>query len=66
MKSVEELEREIRELPPEQFAELRRWFAELDAARWDRQIEEDAASGRLDSLVQEAREDYRAGRTRPL
>jgi hypothetical protein len=66
MKSVEELERAIRELPPEQFAELRRWFAELDAPLWDRQLEVDAASGRLDSLVEEASDDYRAGRTRPL
>jgi hypothetical protein len=42
------------------------WFAEFEAERWDRQIEEDSASGKLDKLAEEALADHRAGRTRPL
>jgi hypothetical protein len=38
------------------------WFAEFDAARWDRQIEEDVAAGRLDALAEEALNDLRQGR----
>lgn len=33
---------------------------------WDRQIEEDLEDGKLDDLVEEAREDHRKGRTKPL
>jgi hypothetical protein len=38
------------------------WFAELDAEAWDRRIEDDAATGRLDDLADEALDDLRAGR----
>jgi hypothetical protein len=34
----------------------------LDAAAWDRQIEEDVAAGRLDALADEALDDLREGR----
>jgi hypothetical protein len=47
-------------------AELRRWFAEFDAAAWDRQLEHDAASGKLDQLAAEAVADFRAGTPRAL
>ena len=33
---------------------------------WDRQMMADAAAGRLDRLVEEARADIAAGRSRPL
>jgi len=36
------------------------------ADEWDRQMEADAAAGRLDHLVAEARSDAAAGRCRPL
>jgi hypothetical protein len=42
------------------------WFAELQADRWDRQIEEDAKAGRLDKFAEKALAAHRAGRTRPL
>ena len=33
---------------------------------WDRQIEADAAAGRLDSLIADAWREWEAGHTRPL
>lgn len=42
------------------------WFVELDHEKWDRQIEEDAATGRLDSLADEALSDLREGRCRKM
>ena len=43
-----------------------RTFVEFDAATWDREFEEDVATGRLDALAREALRDDRAGRTTEL
>jgi len=66
MSSVEEIERAVSELPPEDLRRFREWFAEFDAELWDRQIEHDLKAGRLDALVEEARTEHRTDRTRPL
>ena len=58
MTKVENLERDVRD--------LREWFAEFDAAEWDRQLEEDVASGKLDRLADAALADHNAGRSRTL
>jgi hypothetical protein len=60
--STTEIERAIEQLPAEELARLRAWFAEFDAAQWDRQFESDAAAGRLDALADEALSDRRDGR----
>ena len=60
MSTVIEIERAIESLPPEELARLRAWFAEFDAARWDRQFEADVTAGRLDALAHEAIADHRA------
>jgi hypothetical protein len=41
--------------------EFRRWFAQFDGEAWDKQIESDAAAGRLDRLADEALAEYHAG-----
>ena len=64
--STTEIERAIEKLPPEELARLRAWFAEFDGARWDRQIEQDVAAGRLDDLAKEAISDLRQGRCTDL
>ncbi|HWP37567.1 MAG TPA: hypothetical protein VNL18_08470 [Gemmatimonadales bacterium] len=66
MTKIERLEQEIRRLSAKDLATFRRWFAEFDAAVWDKQIEEDAAAGRLDALADAALVDHRAGRSREL
>ena len=66
MEDVKSIERAVQALPPEQLAEFRRWFAEFDGAAWDRQIETDAAAGKLDSLAAEALADYRSSPPREL
>ncbi len=45
-----------------ELAAFRAWFMEFDADAWDRRIESDIVSGRLDALADEALEDLRAGR----
>jgi len=62
MSRIEEIEEAILKLSTHELARLREWFAELDAAAWDRQIAADAAAGRLDALAEEAIEDCRQDR----
>jgi len=66
MRSVEEIEAEIAKLKPAEVRQVAKWLAEYEAELWDKQIEEDAAAGKLDKFVQEALEEYRQGKTRPL
>lgn len=66
MTEVEQLERGIENLTPQQLAKFRAWFLEFDARAWDEQIEADQRAGKLDGLVAEALADYKAGKAREL
>jgi len=66
MSPVREAEKAVEALTSAELSEFRRWFAEFDFQQWDQEIEADAAAGRLDALVDEALEEHRSGRTRPL
>ena len=66
MSTVDEIEEAIRNLPNDDLVALRAWFAEFDAAAWDRQFERDVAEGRLDALANEALRDSREGRCTAL
>jgi hypothetical protein len=60
--SLQEIERAIVQLPPTELTQLSDWFAEYQAQQWDRKIEKDAKTGRLDALAQKANADFDAGR----
>ena len=47
MKTVAEIRQAILELPEAEYAQLSRWFHELDWERWDAEIEQDAHDGKL-------------------
>ena len=66
MSTVQEIERAIRQLPPEDLAALRTWFLEYDAQVWDERLERDAKSGLLDRFADEALTDLREGRCTEL
>ncbi len=66
MRTVEDIEQALAELPPDKLAEFRAWFETFDAARFDESIERDAKAGRLDRLAEQALTDFRAGRAREL
>ena len=55
MSRVEEIEQAIAQLDPNEFSEVARWILELDQKRWDDQLDRDAAAGKLDFLLNEAR-----------
>jgi hypothetical protein len=66
MGKIENIERQIEALSPEELAQFRAWFLEFDWATWDHQLEADIQAGKLDQLVQKARRDHAAGETTPL
>jgi hypothetical protein len=66
MPTLEDIERAVGELPPEQLARFRAWFEEFEATRFDQRIERDAKAGQLDRLAEQALSDFRAGRIREL
>jgi len=63
---VKEIESAIADLPPSEIAELAKWFEEFHAQIWDQQIEHDLNTGRLDSLLEEAKQDCERNRCEPL
>ena len=56
MSNITEIQRAILALPEADYLQFRRWFNELDWAKWDRRIEADSENGKLDSLIAQARE----------
>lgn len=64
MGRVEEIEHAIERLSPEEFRRLSQWVLERDQAAWDAQMQQDAASGALDFLFEEADEEKRSSEAR--
>jgi len=64
--SIEELESAVSGLSAAELARFSQWFEEFMADQWDRQIEQDLLSGRLDSALKRADGHYEAGRCTPL
>ena len=64
--TVEDLEKAVAKLSPEDLVRFRAWFEEFDAGKFDRKIERDAHAGRLDQLAEQALADFRQGRAREL
>jgi hypothetical protein len=60
MSTVEEIEAAIARLPQEQFWQLTDRLIARRNEEWDRQMDEDAKTGRLDFLFQEADEERQA------
>ena len=63
---MEEIEGQVRKLDLKELATFRQWFARFDAEAWDREFEADVASGKLDSVAEQALEDHAAGRSTRL
>ena len=66
LNTVQEIERAIDGLTPEQIQELYLWLDQHHPHSVDARLPSDLAAGRLDHAIQRALEDEEAGRTRPL
>jgi hypothetical protein len=65
MSRVEEIERAIQQLSPDEFAQLAQRIHALEQERWDADLDQDATAGKLNFLIAEAEEDRRQDRLRP-
>ncbi len=66
MAKIEDIKTAIESLPEKEFIALREWFSEKDWEKWDRQIETDSKSGKLDFLIAEAFEEKRTEKLKDL
>lgn len=66
MSTIKQIEAVILTLPPEQFQQLWQWILEIDYQRWDEQLEQDIADGKLEALAAEAIAEFKAGHCREL
>ena len=66
MQAVQELQSAVSQFSAEELARFREWFDKFDAEVWDRQFEEDAKSGKLDQLANQAIADFQAGKCKQL
>ena len=66
MSTVKDLENAVTQLEPDQYVVFRKWFEEYESDLWDKQIEADARSGKLDEFAQEAVAEFEAGKSSKL
>ena len=64
--SVEERGKAVSESPHEDLTKFSSWFQNDRAEEGDRQTEKDLKTDRLDTLIEEAKDDIAAGQTTPL
>jgi len=65
-RTVEDIETAISQLPQSQLKQFREWYEKFDSDAWDRQIEEDISSGKLDALANAALAEHKAGKSKRL
>ncbi len=63
---LEEIEKQITQLGPEELKKFSAWFDDYMSDEWDRQIERDVAAGRFDQIIAEIDADVKAGLVQPL
>ena len=66
MNKIEAIEKQIESLSPEELAAFRKWYHEFDALVWDRQLESDIRTGKLDTLADEAIDAQKSGKCTEL
>ena len=62
MTTLEDIEKAVEQLSPEELNKFRAWFEALQAQLWDQQIEHDIKAGKLDKHAERWRADYVAGK----
>lgn len=61
MSKIEQIEKEVQGLQPDELQAFRKWFRDFDAKAWNRQFEKDAQSGKLDPLAEAALNSFKSG-----
>ncbi len=66
MSKVSDIKEAIKTLPEKEYAQLRQWFSKKDWQKWDKQIEMDSETGKLDFLINEAFDEKAEGKLKKL
>ncbi|HTC62048.1 MAG TPA: hypothetical protein VK709_04340 [Candidatus Saccharimonadales bacterium] len=66
MSRIDELKAEIEHLSSHEIAEIYRWLSEKDWERWDKEIESDSQSSKIDFLIREANGEKAKGNLKDL
>lgn len=66
MTTLLEIAAAIQDLPEEEVRELSTWLQSYLDERWDRQIEDDVAAGKLDRLIEKAEADITDNNVRDM
>jgi hypothetical protein len=66
MSTVQEIEKAVKQLPPDELAAFRTWFLHFDADAWEQQFADDVKAGKLNHLAARADSDFNAGRCTEL
>jgi hypothetical protein len=64
MSTVEEIEQVVEQLAPDDFDRLVSWINRRYHEQWIRQLDQDAATGKLDFLFEEAEAERQSGQLR--
>ena len=66
IKDRKDIESAVEKLSKNDLSKFRAWFEEFDAKVWDMQFEEDASTGKLDKVSEQALSDYKAGKCKKI
>ena len=66
MQALQKIEKEIQQLPVNEYSSFRKWFQLHDNEIWDKEIKVDSASGALDFLIDEAIKEKETGKLRAI
>lgn len=64
--NIQELEHAIMRLDSEELSRFSQWFDDFRALMWERQIAQDTKAGRLATLIEQANQEFEAGRCREI
>lgn len=66
MTTVHEIEKAIKNLPPQDLKEFRDWFDEYEANQWDVQFEKDIKSGKFNKIEEQIIKEFENGKCSKL
>ncbi len=66
LEHINDIEKAVANLNPNDLARFRAWWEDFDAIEWDHQFEDDALSGRLDNIAQKAVAEFNKGNCEEL
>ncbi len=61
MSTLEQIEIAILNLSTDEFKQFKQWFLDLDYQKWEQQLEQDVAAGKLEELANEAIAEFDSG-----